>query len=139
MTELKKTGRSIPRHYSRIYFSRQIKSVDDDFTQSKAAAKASDCAELPPPRRSPFARSGPESDAVLVCTTQSYLPAKRRFVNKMGFAMEQFDERILKTVQLPEELCEADLLAVARIHFPELASEYLQFVVNTALRLSETS
>jgi hypothetical protein len=57
----------------------------------------------------------------------------------MGFAMEQFDERILKTVQLPEELCEADLLAVARIHFPELASEYLQFVVNTALRLSETS
>jgi hypothetical protein len=71
--------------------------------------------------------------AVFVCTPQSYLPARRRFVNPTGFAMEQFDERILKSVHLPEELCEADLLAVARIHFSELADEYLQFVVNTAL------
>jgi hypothetical protein len=71
--------------------------------------------------------------AVFVCTPQSYLPAKRRFITATGFAMEQFDERILKTVQLPEELSEADLLAVARIHFPQLAYEYLHFVVNKAL------
>jgi hypothetical protein len=71
--------------------------------------------------------------AVFVCTPQSYLPAKRRFVKATGFAMEQFDERILKTVQLPEELSEADLLAVARIHFTDLSEEYLQFVVAKAL------
>lgn len=71
--------------------------------------------------------------AVFVCTPQSYLPAKRRFVKATGFAMEQFDERILKTVQLPEELSEADLLAVARIHFVALSEEYLHFVVSKAL------
>src|SRR5439155_13763259 len=47
--------------------------------------------------------------------------------------MEQFDERILKTVQLPEELSESDLLAVARIHFGDLANDYLRYVVDTVL------
>jgi hypothetical protein len=71
--------------------------------------------------------------AVFVCTPQSYLPAKRRFVKATGFAMEQFDERILKTVHLPEELSECDLLAVARIHFDDLSDEYLHYVVDKAL------
>jgi hypothetical protein len=71
--------------------------------------------------------------AVFICTPQSYLPAKKRFMNTTGFAMEQFDERILKTVHLPEELSESDLLAVARIHFDDLADEYLRFVVETVL------
>src|SRR4029077_3699082 len=71
--------------------------------------------------------------AVFVCTPQSYLPAKQRFVKATGFAMEQFDERMLKTVHLPEELSEADLLAVARIHFGELAEQYLRYVVVTVV------
>lgn len=71
--------------------------------------------------------------AVFVCTPQSYLPAKKRFVKTTGFAMEQFDERILKTVHLPEELSEDDLLGVARIHFADLSDEYLHFVVDKAL------
>jgi AAA domain len=71
--------------------------------------------------------------AVFVCTPQSYLPAKRRFVKTTGFAMEQFDERILNTVQLPDELGERDLLAIARIHFRDLEEEYLRFVVDTVL------
>jgi hypothetical protein len=71
--------------------------------------------------------------AVFVCTPQSYLPAKQRFVKATGFAMEQFDERMLKTVHLPEELSEGDLLAVARIHFGELAEDYLRYVVDTVL------
>lgn len=71
--------------------------------------------------------------AVFVCTPQSYLPAKKRFLRATGYAMEQFDERILKTLHLPAELSEVDLLAVARIHFPNLSEGYLKFVVKTAL------
>lgn len=71
--------------------------------------------------------------AVFVCTPQSYLPAKKKFVKTTGFAMEQFDERILKTVQLPDELCEADLLAVAKIHFEGLQDDYLHQVVDLVL------
>lgn len=71
--------------------------------------------------------------AVFICTPQSYLPAKKRFLKTTGFAIEQFDERILKTVHLPNELSEADLLAVARIHFSDLTEEYLQLVVEAAL------
>ena len=71
--------------------------------------------------------------AVFICTPQSYLPAKNRFVRTTGFAMEQFDERILKTIHLPDELSEADLFAVARIHFAGLGDDYLQVVVGAAL------
>jgi hypothetical protein len=71
--------------------------------------------------------------AVFVYTPQSYLPAKKRFLKATGFAMEQFDERPLNTVHLPEELSESDLLAVARIHFADLSDEYLQYVVAKAL------
>jgi hypothetical protein len=74
-----------------------------------------------------------EIAAVFVCTPQSYLPAKRKFVKTTGFAMEQFDERILKTVQLPEELSESDALAVARIHFAGLPEEYLRYVADKVL------
>ena len=74
-----------------------------------------------------------EIAAVFVCTPQSYLPAKKKFVKATGFAMEQFDERILKTVQLPEELSESDLLAVARIHFAGLPEECLLYVVKKVL------
>ncbi len=47
--------------------------------------------------------------------------------------MEQFDERLLKTVDLPGEPSEADLLAIARIHFPGLRDEYLHFIVDQAV------
>jgi hypothetical protein len=71
--------------------------------------------------------------AVFVCTPQSYEPAKRRFVKTTGFAMEQFDERLLKTVKLPEELPDKEALAIARVHFPQLQEEYLRYVVDKAL------
>lgn len=69
---------------------------------------------------------------VLICTPQSYLRARDNFVRTTKFAMEQFDERILKK-NLPSELSKVDLLAVARIHFADLSEEYLQFVVEAAL------
>lgn len=69
---------------------------------------------------------------VFACTPQSYHTAKTRFLKATGFAMEQFDERIY-THDLPTELPEADLLAVARVHFSDLSDDHLQFVVQTAL------
>ena len=71
--------------------------------------------------------------AVFICTPQSYLPAKNRFVKTTRFAMEQFDERV-HNIRLPDELNESDLLAVARVHLgDELAEEYLRYVVDKVL------
>jgi hypothetical protein len=105
------------------------------FDESQLLLPAAFSRNTAPARLNWIRRSVMDQDvpAVFICTPQSYLPAKRRFLKATGFAMEQFDERILKTVHLPEELSEADLLAVARIHFPDLAEEYLHFVVETAL------
>ena len=44
--------------------------------------------------------------------------------------MEEWDERMLKTVKLPDEVGEADLLAIARIHFGGLIDKSLRYVVN---------
>lgn len=81
-------------------------------------------------RRSLMDRKMP---AVFVYTPQTNQPAKKRFVKATGYTMEQFDERILMTVNLPAELCESDLIAVARIHFPRLAELHLKYVVSKAL------
>jgi hypothetical protein len=70
--------------------------------------------------------------AAFVCTPQAYQSARGKFVRTTGYAIEQFDERILKTVHLPAELPLAELLAVANIHFPGLRREYLEYVVNQA-------
>jgi len=59
-------------------------------------------------------------------TPQSYNSAKRRFVKTTGHAIEQFDERLLKTVDLPTELAEADPLAVAKFHFPGISTPRLK-------------
>ena len=71
--------------------------------------------------------------AALVATPQSYKPSKDRFVKKTGYAIGQFDERILKTVNLSNELCREDLLSIAKIHFPDLAAPYLEYVVENTL------
>ena len=62
----------------------------------------------------------------LVHTPQTFLPAADKFVKKTGFAMQQFFGRVYRAVQLPAEMDRADLIAVARIHFPELGDEYLE-------------
>jgi hypothetical protein len=63
---------------------------------------------------------------VLVCTPQSYSTAKRHFVKKTEFAMEQFDGRILPPVYLPTTLSDEDLLAVGRLHFRGLPDDYFE-------------
>jgi hypothetical protein len=72
----------------------------------------------------------------LVHTPQTFLPATDKFVKKTGFAMQQFFGRIYRAVQLPAELDRPDLLAVARIHFPEMGDEYLEVIADLA-ELSE--
>ena len=68
----------------------------------------------------------------LVETPQTFLPAADRFVKKTGFAMQQFFGRNHRIVQLPGELEEADMIAVARIHFPEMGDDYLALIADLA-------
>ena len=73
-------------------------------------------------------------DAGLACafvsTPQSYGSARKRFVRTTGYTIEQFEERLLKTIDLPEELSPEDLLAAAQIHFPRMDRDSLDYVVN---------
>jgi hypothetical protein len=71
--------------------------------------------------------------AAFVCTPQSYGQARRRYVKATGYAIEQFDERILKTVELPAEVSREDLLAIAQVHFPGVHHAYLDYVVSKAV------
>lgn len=74
--------------------------------------------------------------AAFICTPQSYQNARRKFLRATNFSIEQWDERLLQTVHLPEEVPHEDLLAIARIRFPTLYSEHLKFLVN-AVKLTE--
>ncbi len=65
-------------------------------------------------------------------TTQNFLEAADKFVRKTGFAMEQFFGRIYRTVQIPDELPRPDLIAVARIHFPDVTEDQLEIVADMA-------
>lgn len=72
----------------------------------------------------------------LVHTPQTFSPDVKKFVDKTHFAMQQFLGRLCRVVQLPDELPRADLIAVARIHFPELSDEHLELIADLA-ELSE--
>jgi len=72
----------------------------------------------------------------LVVTPQTFMPMVNRFIKKTGYAMEQFFGRNYRTVQLPNELEEPDMIAVARIHFPEFGEDYLSLIADMA-RMSE--
>lgn len=71
----------------------------------------------------------------MVVTPQSFKVEIQKFVRKTGYVMEQFMGRKL-TITLPAELDEKDLVAVARIHFPEMGNDYLGYVAAQAM-LSE--
>lgn len=68
----------------------------------------------------------------LVVTPQSFHPALKRFVRSTGYAIEQFVGRTLWPVSLPSELDAKDLVAVARVHFPELDENALNFVAGAS-------
>jgi hypothetical protein len=68
----------------------------------------------------------------LVVTPQNFDPLVDRYVKKTGYAMEQFLGRVVRTVVLPEELTPAEMVDVARIHFPEMGTEYLELIADLA-------
>jgi hypothetical protein len=67
-----------------------------------------------------------------VWTPQTHRDARNRFLKATNFAIEQFDGRILRTVNLPAEIPREDLLSIARIHFRDLPAEYCEYVVSKA-------
>jgi hypothetical protein len=69
-------------------------------------------------------------------TPQAFKGAIDRFVKKTRYDMTQFFGREFLPCVLPEVLSEADLIAVARIHFPELGANALGYIANEA-RLSQ--
>lgn len=71
---------------------------------------------------------------VLVSTPQEFDRCKAKFVKATSHRIEQFMGRIMHTVTLPNELEPDDLMAVAKIHFPELDEDFLQVIVGTAMR-----
>ena len=75
---------------------------------------------------------------VMASTPQTFQPAIDRYVKKTRYTMEQFMGRLCLTSLLPQVLSEGDLLAVGRIHFPELGENALGYIANEA-RLSETT
>jgi hypothetical protein len=71
-----------------------------------------------------------------VVTPQAFHGAVKQFVRTTGYVMEQFLGRTLLTVPLPSELEEKDLIAVAKIHFPEMDDDHLGLIAAQAM-LSE--
>jgi hypothetical protein len=69
-------------------------------------------------------------------TPQAFKGAIARFVKKTRYDMTQFFGREFLPCVLPEVLSEADLIAVARIHFPGLGDNALGYIANEA-RLSQ--
>jgi hypothetical protein len=69
----------------------------------------------------------------LIHTPQTFSQAADSFVKKTKFAMEQFFGRIYRHVQLPKTLPQEDLLAAARIHFPEMDDEQLEEIADEAI------
>lgn len=64
-----------------------------------------------------------------VWTPQTHRDARSRFLKATNFAIEQFDGRILCTVNLPVKIPRADLQAIARIHFPGVPANDYEVVV----------
>lgn len=69
----------------------------------------------------------------LVSTPQAYEGQRKRFDRATGYNLEQWTGRMALTVNLPETLSREDLLAVARIHFPEVAQTLLEDAADAAI------
>jgi hypothetical protein len=73
------------------------------------------------------------SPIALVVTPQFYDHASNQFEKVTGFNLAQFKGRIMRDISLPNELPETDLLAVVKIHFPELKESFAKRIVAAAL------
>jgi len=71
---------------------------------------------------------------VLVATPQAYEGQRARFDRATRYNMEQWTGRISRRIQLPNELEESELLAVAKLHFPAFPDAGLRIAVGAALK-----
>jgi len=65
-------------------------------------------------------------------TPQSYRETLAAYVKKTGYCMEQWRGRMPPPIVLPCDLEDADVMAVARIHFPDLTDPYLKLIAGRA-------
>jgi hypothetical protein len=72
----------------------------------------------------------------IAVTPQAFESAVSRFLKKTHYAMEQFFGRTFRTCRLPDALSEADMIAVAKIHFPDMDEDALGYIASEA-RLSQ--
>jgi hypothetical protein len=72
----------------------------------------------------------------IAVTPQSFEAAVSRFVKKTRYTMEQFFGRNFLTCRLPDALREADMIAVAKFHFPGMDEDTLGYIASEA-RLSQ--
>ncbi len=70
----------------------------------------------------------------LVTTPQSFQRPLQQFVKKTGHTIEQFLGRTMLKKTLPHELDSADLVAVAKVHFPEVGDDYLELIAAKAMQ-----
>src|SRR5665213_2548555 len=66
---------------------------------------------------------------VMVTTPQDFKHRLDKFTRATGHNISQFLGRTILTKTLPDELGEADLVAVAKKHFPDLDADYLDLIV----------
>jgi hypothetical protein len=66
-------------------------------------------------------------------TPQSYKHTLADYVKHTGWNSDQWLGRLAPPVLLPEELGREDLLAVARIHFPEFPEAFLKLIAGYAM------
>jgi len=70
------------------------------------------------------------SATAFICTPQSWKRVEKNYLKATGYTIEQFEGRLLRSaVVLPEELPRDEMIAVARIHFPDLSETHLEWIV----------
>lgn len=93
--------------------------------------------ENTPPQRLEWVRSNLIDNGnacVFVTTPQAHRTAFNKFVRKTKYAIEQWTGRVAVTVALPNDLDFADLVAVAKIHFPEIDHDFLALIAAKAMQ-----
>jgi hypothetical protein len=70
----------------------------------------------------------------LICTPQAFKHSVERFQKWTGYNFAQFLGRIMLNVTLPNELGEADLLAVTKIQGPDIPEKFHRFIVARAMQ-----
>jgi hypothetical protein len=71
---------------------------------------------------------------VLVTTPQDFKHGTDKLTKVTGYNLNQFTGRTLLVVRLPSELSTADLIAIARKHFPKLNEDYLELIAAKAMQ-----